>query len=364
MKIVFNLPSKGGGGGAHSVVQEALGMRRFGVEVDIAVTRDNGGAFRATYPDLQNGGVKVLLYSDDEELAKLVAPYDLTIATTALSASKLAKMAKAKGDKWTNKIAYYIQDYEPLFFKPGTPSWTEARASYDDLPEGLFFAKTDWLCRIVAANHNRTVTRVKASLDRALYYPFLGRTSRDVITIAAMIRPQTPRRAPRRTVRIFERLAHEFGKQVHLISFGCDRGDIDRYGLRLPASVEHVGVLSRTQVASVLRDSDLFLDLSDYQAFGRTGLEAMACGCVSLLPVFGGAEEYCVDRVNSFLVDTRDDDAIVEAVRQFVENRDDTRATMRTRAIETSLRYSVENACISEFKAFTNYYGAAFGAPA
>ena len=52
------------------------------------------------------------------------------------------------------------------------------------------------------------------------------------------------------------------------------------------------GTLKRQEVADLLGRCDVFIDLSDYQAFGRTALEAMACGCTSVVPMHGGAEEY------------------------------------------------------------------------
>lgn len=49
----------------------------------------------------------------------------------------------------------------------------------------------------------------------------------------------------------------------------------------------------RVAVATVLRRTDLFIDLSWWQAFGRSGLEAMACGTLSIMPLTGAASEIC-----------------------------------------------------------------------
>ncbi len=355
MRVIFVLPGRGGGGGAHSVVQESQGLRRLGVDVSIATTRDTFSAFSATYPELEQLRIRTPLFRDDKELASILEGCDLAVATTAPSANQLAAVLSGMTDR-KPKAAYYIQDYEPLFFTPGSPEWASSRASYTALPDALLMANTDWLCTMVAENHNRPVVKIAPSIDHATYHP-QNRTASDRISIAAMVRPKTPRRAPRRTVRVLERLAAEFGEQVEVNAFGCERADLDLAGLRLSERINHSGVLSRRQVAAVLRNSDLFLDLSDFQAFGRTGLEGMACGCVPVLPLFGGAWEYALHRENAYLVDPRSDEAVVTAVREYIDSSPAARAAMRRKAIATSLNYSIERAAFSEFEVFSDYIG-------
>jgi len=337
-------------------VQETLGLQKLGVDVGIAASHESHSVFRNTYPELEQNRIAVPLFRDDKELMDSIEGYDLAVATTAPSANQLAVALGAVPEKRRPRAGYYIQDYEPLFFTPGTPEWAASRASYTVLTDGLLIAKTDWLCSTVHENHNRQVVKVSPSIDHSIYHPG-PRPQSDKLTITAMIRPKTPRRAPRRTVRILERLAAEFGDQVRLASFGCDSADLDMNGLKLSSSIVHTGILSRRQVAATLRNTDLFLDLSDFQAFGRTGLEGMACGCVPVLPVFGGAWEYARHRENAFLVDPRSDDAILEAVHEYVSNNDLIRKQMRHAAIATALDYSIERAAFSEFEAFSAFLG-------
>jgi glycosyltransferase involved in cell wall biosynthesis len=352
MRVTFILPGRGGGGGAHSVVQEAGGLQRLGVDVAIATTAETYPAFRLNYPELDRS-IRLPLFRDDQELGAVLAQTDLAVATTAPSAVQLATVLKGmKAER--PRAAYYVQDYEPLFFTPGTPQWTEARDSYSALPGALLFAKTDWLCAMVQDNHGGSLVKVAPSIDHQTYHPDLA-ARRETVTISAMIRPKTLRRAPRRHVRILERLGAMVGADVNLVSFGCEAGELAAEGLKLSARIAHRGVLSRRQVAAVLRDSDLFLDLSDYQAFGRTGLEGMACGCVPVLPVFGGATEYARHGENAYLVDTRSDEAILAAVSAYLSNGPAVRRDMRIAALGTALDYSVERAAFSEYMAFRRY---------
>ncbi len=65
--------------------------------------------------------------------------------------------------------AYYVQDYEPFFTAPYIAQ--EAIASYTALPEMLLFAKSHWLCNVVAERHGLYVAKVEPSIDRELFAP-------------------------------------------------------------------------------------------------------------------------------------------------------------------------------------------------
>lgn len=354
MRIVFVLPSNGGGGGAHSIVQESMGLRKLGLNITIATPRKNAAQFRVNYPELRNHGVSNPAYERQEDLLKILREHDLAIATTALSVEGVVAANEALDKDERCKLGYYVQDYEPLFYAPGTPEWEKAYTSYNLMRGSLVFAKTHWLCAIVEANHGFSVRRVQPSIDHETYFP-IHRSDDGPIKITAMVRPQTPRRAPRRTLRALEHIAFRWGSDVEVTYFGCDERALRDLGIKTSAALTELGVLSRSQVANTLRHSDLFLDLSDFQAFGRTGLEGMACGCVPVLPIFGGADEYAEHGINSYIVDTRSDEAIIDAVAQYVEGRAEWRKEMRSNAVKTALRYSVAQAAYSEYDIVEKY---------
>lgn len=356
LSVMFILPGRGGGGGSHSVVQEVIGLARMGVPVAIASSRAHLEEFRASYPELAERGIANPAFDDMAELAAPLQDHALAIATTAPSAVMLAQAVKELPQARRPAIGYYVQDYEPLFMAPGSPQWQEAHASYTVNKRALLFAKTDWLCDIVGINHHVNVERVKASLDHTVYYPDLSPYSGPV-RIAAMIRPKTPRRAPRRTARILERLSDTYGDRVQLTSFGCTNQERRASGLYMSGQVNHIGVLSRQEVARQLRQTDLFLDVSDYQAFGRTGLEGMACGAVPVLPVFGGVSEYARHRENAYVVDPRSDERILESVADYMADRTGIRQAMKMAGILTAQNYTVGAAALSEYKVFCSYLG-------
>jgi hypothetical protein len=329
------------------VVQECLALGRLGLKTAVAVDRPNVAAFTANYPELTAGDGALRVFEGVDDLVALGSEFDILVATINHSAFDLAAARR----RASFQPAYYVQDYEPLFYPPGSPAWDKARGSYTAMADAVLFAKTRWIVDMVYENHGASVSKVEPSLDHAVFYPALRR-SKPALTVTAMLRPNTPRRAPLRTLRILHAIHRRYGAEVRLQVFGAEPSELNALGLELPEDAVNFGALRRTQVPPLLRDTDLFLDLSDYQAFGRTALEAMACGAVAIVPLLGGAGEFARDGRNSFVVDTRSDEAILEAAHRFVTLEDRTRDAMVLSALDTAAGYSVHRAALSQLKLF------------
>ncbi|MCW5733913.1 MAG: glycosyltransferase family 4 protein [Enhydrobacter sp.] len=363
VSILFVLPSGGGSGGANSVAQEAMGLSRLGVDTRIGVNAANYAKLVKSYPEFESLKLPVLSYADADELAGHMLQCRIVVATTNASVydihhARTRLQANNKDERV--RYAYYVQDYEPLFYPPDSDRWSSAFRSYTRLPDAMLFAKTQWLCDVVYANHGINVVKVKPSIDHDVYYPDLRRDA-SVLSIVAMMRPSTPRRAANRTLRITNAILSKF-VGVSIRVFGSSTEQLTRFGIELPASVENWGVLRRSEVPQVLRSADMFLDLSDYQAFGRTALEGMACGCVPVVPILGGVSEFAMHGRNAFVVDTRSDDEIMAAVETFVLMGSRQRAEMRHAALETAADFTVNKAALSELRLFSELAGAGTGA--
>ena len=355
-KILFVLPVKGGGGGAHSVVQESDELIRCGCDVRIAVNSANAPRFLTTYADVPSACAAMDAYDSHSELAELMVGRDIVIATVYHSVEAIAGAAKLL-DGSAPRFGYYVQDYEPMFFAPDDEERVAAFGSYTRLEGALLFAKTDWIRDMVTRNHSVRVEKVSPSIDTALYHP-IARKTRGPLWVTAMVRPSSPRRAPRRTMSVLKELHETYGDRLRINIFGCDDRALVEH--QLPHDFDHVnhGELQRPQVAALFKRSDVFMDLSDYQAFGRSGLEAMACGCEALLPVFGGAVEYAVDGVNAHLVDTRSRGDVIGRFAAIVEADEAQRRAVRSAAIRTAQRYSTRIAAWSEIEMFDRYLAA------
>lgn len=341
LRILFLLPVKGGSGGANSVIQEAAELYRLGVHVRVSVRAADVDRLRRLYGDV--AGIRELLVpTEPTSVLDVARGFDVVVATLFKSVDDLAAIADAYPEILP---AYYVQDYEPYFFEPGTASWRHARRSYELVPQALLFAKTRWIAEEVARLHGVPVHEVEPSIDHDVFRP-APRIADGVLRVTAMIRPQTPRRGAARTMRVLKALESRHpGLSVHV--FGCDADDPRLLELETDFPFVSYGTLSRPEVASLLRQSDVFVDLSDYQAFGRTGLEAMASGCVSVVPRRGGTDEYAVDGENAIVVDTSDETECIERISILLASPTELER-LRRHGMTTAARYSVHAAAMSE----------------
>jgi len=260
-----------------------------------------------------------------------------------------------------------VQDYEPFFTAPYMAG--EAIASYTALADMLLFAKSHWLCNVVAERHGLFVEKVEASIDRDLFWPREGHAETGTparagpLRVLAMLRPRTARRQPLGTAAVLEGLLERFPDEVSFSTFGCYEDELREILPGAPHILErHLGVLTRLQVAERLRDTDVFLDMSVYQAFGRTALEAMACGATAVVPCVGGAWEFVQHERNALAVDTFGPAGALEALGALVRDRA-LLHRLKQGAVATAARYSNVRAALSEYLAFERAHRARFGGP-
>ncbi|MDW8399363.1 MAG: glycosyltransferase family 4 protein [Acetobacteraceae bacterium] len=349
-RIVFVLPVRGGGG-AHSVVQEATALRDLGIEAVVAVNATNAEAFRAAYDRFDwLGAGGMVVFDGPRELAQHLAGAEVAVGTTNTSVHSIAEALRVlRGTP--PRTAYYVQDYEPLFYAVGTTEHALALASFTVLRGCTHFAKTRWLAGLVRAAHGHETALVVPSIDHTIYRPAARRPGGGRPVVVAMVRPSTPRRAPRRTLALLGRVAAgEFG-EAEAVAFGADAEEIAAHGMALPPGVRLAGRLRQTEVAELLRGADLFLDLSDYQAFGRTAAEAMASGCIVLAPRLGGASDFIADGIGGFLADTCDPAAVNSALRRMLSLSEAERRAMRLAGLEAVAGFTPVRAAISELRA-------------
>jgi GT2 family glycosyltransferase len=350
--FVLHGMSEGSGGGVHSIYQETQGMRRLGVPARIAITAEAMDRARASYADAEQLFVP---YGGEAELGPLAAAADVVVATHYTTVGMVGRLRDRYGDFLP---AYYAQDYEPFFVEPGSNGLIEALDSYTAVPGQLVFAKTHWLRNLIGHLHGIEVAKVEPSLDRELFNA-AGRAEGAEATgngraaapvrVAAMIRPRTPRRQPVLTLDTLAGAVAAHGDRVEVTTFGCPLESIEALGRKPPG--RHLGLLTREQVADLLKRTDVFLDASTYQAFGRTALEAMACGATAIAPRIGGAAELIRDEQNGLLVDTLHPKPVTEALDRLVEDPD-LRQELQAAASTGAQTHSILRASLSEYALF------------
>ena len=342
LKILFVLPVGETGGGTHSIVQETLSMRSLGVDAKIAIPVNKLSNYKKFYPEIEDKHELYLPYSSRKHFEEEAELFDVLIATIYHSVRLIAPVIK---NNCNILAAYYIQDYEPWFFERGSKQWKIAYDSYREMLGMLRFAKTEWLVKKVENVHGVKVEKVAPSLDKKIYYIFKKNKSEHVVNIAAMIRPGTKRRGAKITMSILKAIKNKYMENVSIELFGCYDDELEQ--LENDFEFNNHGILLRTDVANVLRGSDIFIDFSSYQAFGRTGLEAMACGCAVILPKSGGATEYATNGENALIVNTNSVEDMTGAINRLIDNKT-IRKNIASKGVNTSQNYSVEKAALSE----------------
>lgn len=351
--LLPGLPPEGSGG-SHSLVQEARGLRELGADAWICVPAEslqtaatlygNEDHLFAPYPsDLAAPGLS------DASVLDAVAHANVVVATEYPSVDLLGGLARERPEI---VCAYYVQDYEPLFAVPQTSRSDRALLSYRAIPGQILFAKTRWLQNVVSEMHGVPVAKVRPSLDRELFHAHGRLGSTDVLRIAAMIRPRTPRRRPAATLDVLSAIDGALGEGAEMHTFGCDEDSFAQLEGHAVPGIDHLGLLSRREVSELMRRCDVFIDASAYQAFGRTGLEAMACGAVPVLPALGGVHEYAVHDENAMILADGSAEAVADAVIGLALDPARLRA-MRRAGLLTAQGFSIERAARSQLELFS-----------
>lgn len=349
LKILFLLPVKGGGGGAHSVVQEVEAMQKIGVNAKIAIKEIDIEKYQHNYAHIRKFENVFVPYKSNDELVSIASHFNVVIATIFKSVNILKKIIT----RFPNIMpAYYIQDYEPNFFEPGSADYKIAYDSYLSIPNIYCFAKTEWIIKKVEDSHGIKVNKVSPSIDHTTYKPHSYKEKK-LFTISAMIRPQTPYRGAARSMRVLQDIKNKHGSNVEVKIFGCEKNN--EFLNDFLFDYQNYGILKREEVSTLLASSDLFLDLSDYQAFGRTALEAMACGCATIITKYGGIREYSRHRENTILVDPFDETSISKEIEIFIKNPA-VLSKIKNTGLLTASDYNPHKAAISELYNISNSY--------
>jgi len=96
---------------------------------------------------------------------------------------------------------------------------------------------------------------------------------------------------------------------------------------------------SDSDLANILRDSDLFISTSWSEGFGLPPLEAMACGCSVILSDSGGVLEYATSDLNCLMFKPKDHIGLKEAMVSLINNRN-LRKKLSLNGIEISKNFN------------------------
>jgi len=335
-RLLFLLPAGTPGGGSNVVINEILALRKMGVDARIANLAQNQKLFDKFHGKLD---IPILYLESQACLVNHAYEFDAIIATLYSSVFWLEALPSAVAERVI--YGYYVQDYEPDFFDQESKEFEQALHSYTCIKDIRVFTKTLWNRNMVLNGTKVSAKVVGASYDYELFYPAEIVRNSPKVKIMAMVRPFTPRRNPGLTMRILKKLKQSFKNQIEVSIFGVDSSDPSYSNLEIDFAHRNYGILATEEVAHLMRDTDIFLDLSQYQAMGLTAIEAMASGACVVGPIKGGLCEIIKHEFNGLLVDTSNEDCCFQAAALLVKNRS-LRNAISDEAISSVVRYFPE----------------------
>lgn len=317
LRITYLLPRLVIAGGVLSVIQLVNQLILLGVEARIATLFEDPAIYNwmPVY-------TRPLIFCNEHELIKNCPNSDLVVATLWTTASWAAQMVKRSQ---AQAAVYFLQGYEPWFF-PETDQITRnrIRATYALIPHRI--VKSDWLQGMIA-NDGYSAHKILLGMNLAQFYPREITSTHS--TILAMARPHAHQGGFTSTIAALAQIKTAL-PEVDIVLFG----DRFLYKQSIPFSFRDMGVVTdQNQLAELYSEATIFLDGSDFQGFGRCGLEAMACGTATVLTGLGGVNEYAQDGLNTLLVTPQRPDLFVKAILLLLNDIE-----LRKRLIQAGLK--------------------------
>lgn len=315
-KILFVLPVTEPGGGGNVIIDEALAMRKMGVDVSIFNRMEFRQRFEKAYPELQ----LPVIYGAAEDLVSIADSYEAVVASVYFTVEWLKPLANLRS---APILGYYVQGFEPYIYESDDPRYQQALDSYTLIPNLKLFSKTTWTCDEVYKYTNIRPSLIGVSQNIDLFRPRPPQNdliSERPLRIAAMIRPSTPYRSPKLTMDILRQASRHYQQRVEIWLFGVELEDVAFGALPHDFPWSLAGILTQKQVARFFNEIDVFVDFSSHQAMGLTALEAMASGVAVIVPKCGGATEFALHEKNSLVVDTSSRDVCWQSLQRLVED--------------------------------------------
>lgn len=335
-KVLFVLPIKVPGGGGNIVLMEAKAMQKMGVDVHIFNLKGHWSSFEKSYPNLD----LPVIYGEIDELPKVAARFDAVVATLYITPYWLKPAKDINPDL---VYGYYVQDFEPFFFEPGTEGYQQAWDSYTLIPGMKRFSKTQWTANQIVQHTGAPCDVVGVSVDVDLFIPRprpLEWPERP-LRIGAMVRPNSPRRGPRMTMEVLRDITRRYGGQVEAWLFGTTPDDPGFGQLPQDFPWKLAGILSPGQVAQFLNQVDIFVDFSTYQAMGLTALEAMSSGAAVIITNHGGTSSFAQDENNTLVIDATKAEECRESLIRLLDDHE-LRRKLQINGIRSAQEYYPE----------------------
>ncbi len=230
-----------------------------------------------------------------------IPPAEISVATGWQTAYPV------KAFRGTRQRFYFVQDYEPWFYSPGST----ALFAEDTYRFGFFgITAGDWLKDKLHRDYGMATESFGFSYDRDVYR--CGPKRDDTPRVFFYARPPTARRAFELGVLVLDEFARRH-PEAGIILAGWDLGE---YHIPFPSL--KAGLITVTELADVYTqcDAGLVLSLSNLSLLP---LELMACGCL-VVSNKGPNVQWLLDDSVALLAEPQVD-ALVDALEKAVYDR-------------------------------------------
>jgi GT2 family glycosyltransferase len=301
LRVTFLLPTMRPYGGVISVINLANELVLAGIDAKIITM--------SRYKDLEHQlYTEPIFCRDRREIPELFPEVDIAVATQWETVDHIQQVQQLQP---LAKKFYFIQDYEVNFLpREDTQRRQQVIDTYSKIKWKV--VKTEHLRQQVCAHHT-AVFKISPGMDLDSFYPQSIPDGDDARQrrVLCMARPATPWRGFDTMCSVFEKVHAEL-QDVEFILYGT--ADLSEYQSQMRFPVTNRGMLSHRELPNLYRSSAVYCDFSHAHGFGRTGVEAMACGCACVLTESGGVSEYAIDGWNALLCPPGDVEGLAAAV--------------------------------------------------
>jgi glycosyltransferase involved in cell wall biosynthesis len=239
---------------------------------------------------------------------KFAGYHDVFIATSWDTVDIVVELKKKS--KY-GETYYFVQDLEETFYKGDYEKKEAIRATYKQI--STKFVKTDYLYQKLK-NLTDNVYKIRPGMNLDLFYPHNLVENKEPVVLG-MVRCGHYHRGYDLVLETLNKVYHK-KPYIKIVLFGSD--ELNK--LTTGFNFTNLGRVKPEDLPEIYSDADIFLEMSRHHGFGRTGVEAMACGNACVLSNSGGINEYALNNENAFIVPVEDTNAASEKICFLIDN--------------------------------------------